>query len=306
MTTLFARFQKGLQKTATAISRTIGSVFGEVKRWTPEDFSGLERTLIESDLGVAASRRIVSDIRDRYERGLLDGAQDIVRVAAEDLAGILNEGKRELHTAPSGPTVILFVGVNGSGKTTSAGKLAHLWQKQGKKVLLAACDTFRAAAVEQLRLWAERTGAGMISSKPGADPSAVAFDAMKAAQAREVDYLIIDTAGRQQTKKNLMDELSKMRRTIEKLLPGAPHETFLTIDASLGLNAISQAREFAAAANVTGLVLTKLDGTGKGGAAAAVQDEFKLPVLFVGLGEGAEDLQPFSPEDYARAVFAGN
>lgn len=303
MLSIFSRFQKGLQKTATAISRGITGVFTEVKRWDDEDFAALEKTLIESDLGIPASRRIVADIRDRYERGLISGADDMVQTAIDDLVGILNENLRPVRMAESGPTVILFVGVNGTGKTTSAGKLANLWRKEGKKVMLAACDTFRAAAVEQLKLWADRTGSGFVASKSGADPSSVAYDAVQSAVAKGYDILIIDTAGRQHNKKNLMDELSKMRRIITKLLPEAPHETLLTIDSSLGLNALSQAREFAAAADVSALVLTKLDGTGKGGAATAVQDEFKLPILFVGLGEGADDLQPFSPENYAKAIF---
>lgn len=303
MISLFSKFKKGLQKTATAITRGISDIFTDEKRWDDDDFKQLEKTLLESDLGLPASRRIVDDIRDRYKRGFISGTNDIAETAISDLTSILQEGERELNMAQTGPTVILFVGVNGSGKTTSAGKLANLWTKQGKKVMLAACDTFRAAAVEQLKLWAERTGSAIISSKQGADPSAVAFDAVKSAIAKDCDILIIDTAGRQQTKKNLMDELSKMRRTIMKLMPDAPHETLLTIDASLGTNALSQAREFAAVAEVTGLVLTKLDGTGKGGAATAVQEEFKLPILFVGLGEGVDDLQPFNPDDYARAIF---
>ena len=216
---------------------------------------------------------------------------------------ILSESGRKLNVnTAGGPTVLLVVGVNGSGKTTSIGKLACRLRDQGKKVMLAACDTFRAAAVEQLKLWGERSGASVVASKQGADPAAVAFDAVKSAIAKDVDFLIIDTAGRQQNRKNLMDELAKLRRIIEKQLPGAPHETLMTVDASLGTNALSQAREFLAVCGASALILTKLDGTGKGGAACAVQQEFKLPVLYIGLGEAPDDLQEFSAEDYAKAL----
>lgn len=305
MASLFAKFKQGLQKTATALTRGITSIFTEVKVWDKAAFDSLEKQLIEADLGPVASRKIVEDLRNRYELGELKGSEDIVESAVQSIVGILQQDARTLHFNPDGLTVILFVGVNGSGKTTSIGKLAHLWQKEGKKVVLAACDTFRAAAVEQLTLWADRTGAALVSAKPGADPAAVAFDAVKSALAKNADVLLIDTAGRQQNKKGLMDELAKMRRTIGKLLPDAPHETILTIDASLGTNVISQAKEFSEQIGASALILTKLDGSGKGGAACAVQEQFSLPVLFVGLGEAPDDLQEFSPENYARAIFAG-
>jgi len=205
--------------------------------------------------------------------------------------------------APGTPTVIMMVGVNGSGKTTTCGKLAAQLIAEKKKVMLCACDTFRAAAVEQLKIWANRTGAAIVSSKSGADPASVAFDATSSAIAKKMDYLIIDTAGRQHTKKGLMDELAKIVRVIKKNIPDAPHETLLTVDATTGLNVISQAREFAKFAGVTGLVLTKLDGTGKGGAVVSVHSEFNLPVLFIGLGESAEDLQSFSQELFVNAIF---
>lgn len=303
MKSLFSTFQKGLQKTATALSRSISGIFSDVKVWDAAAFQKLERVLIESDIGVAASSKIVADIKDRYDRGLLNGSDDILSIAMNDMVAMLKSGSRQLNMAPSGMTVVLMVGVNGSGKTTTAGKLAHLWTQDGKKVTLAACDTFRAAAVEQLKLWGERTGAHVVASKQGADAAAVAFDAVKSAQARGSDILIIDTAGRQHNKKGLMDELTKMRRTIAKIQPDAPHETLLTIDSSIGTNAIIQAREFAAASGASALALTKLDGTGKGGTAAAIQKEFNLPILFVGLGEAPDDLQPFSAELYAEAIF---
>ena len=306
MISIFSTFKKGLQKTATAIGRGITSIFSSVKHWDDSTFRELENTLLEADFGPAASSSIIADIRDRYKRGLISSTEDIFAVAKQDLVKILSENMRGLHFAPQGLTVILMVGVNGSGKTTTAGKLASLFIKDGKKVTLAACDTFRAAAAEQLRLWADRTGAHLVSSKTGADPASVVFDAVKSALARNSDILIVDTAGRQHNQKGLMDELAKMRRIISKLMPEAPHETLLTIDASMGLNAVSQAREFAALSGASALVLTKLDGTGKGGAAVQIQTEFKLPVLFIGLGEQPEDLQPFDPAHYADAVFELN
>ncbi len=302
MISLFESFQKGLQKTATAIGRGVTSLFKEVKRWDDSSFRTLENTLIEADFGPTAASAIVNDVRDRYQRGLLSGSDEILEVAKNDLAEMLKKDSRLLKTAPEGLTVILMVGVNGSGKTTTAGKLAHRWSREGKKVMLAACDTFRAAAAEQLQLWADRTGAQIVSSRTGADPSAVAYDAVQSALAKHADILIVDTAGRQHNKKGLMDELAKMRRILARLLPGAPQETLLTLDASIGSNAISQAREFASASGASALVLTKLDGTGKGGAAVQIQTEFKLPILFVGLGEQPDDLQPFEPDHYAAAV----
>ncbi len=304
MKSLFSRFKKGLRKTTTSVTRGISGVFADNNRWTDEQFDNLENLLISSDFGVAASLRIVADIRDRYEQGSIATSEDIDKVSAEDVCKILSRNQREINYAPKGqPTVILFVGVNGSGKTTSIGKLASLWQKEGKKVMLAACDTFRAAAVEQLKLWGDRTGTHVVSAIHGADPSSVAFDAVKSAQARNADILLIDTAGRQHTSKGLMAELSKIHRTINKIYPEAPHEVWLTIDSSQGSNAINQAREFSKVANVSGLVLTKLDGTGKGGMAVALQQEFGFPVIFVGMGESPEDMQEFNPKFYADALF---
>lgn len=304
MKSIFSIFKKGLEKTTTSVSRSLATLFTGEKVWDKSKFDELEKILVSADFGIAASSKIVKDIRERYELGQIKTSADIFDTAHADVVTILNSNRREINYAENGkPTVILLIGVNGSGKTTTAGKLAWMWQNDGKKVLLAACDTFRAAAVDQLKLWSERTNCQIVSAAPNADPASVAFDATQAALSRNVDILIIDTAGRQHTKKGLMDELAKLRRTVAKLYPEAPHETWLTVDASLGANAINQAREFSKAAGITGLALTKLDGTGKGGMAVALQQEFGFPVFFAGLGEKPEDLQPFDPECYATAIF---
>ncbi len=300
---LFSVFKKGLQKTATAITRGVTSIFTDVQKWDASTFTNLEHVLLEADFGAEAAKKIKEDIKDRYDRGLLSGSENILEIAAGDITALMQTRRSTLNLAPEGPTVILMVGVNGSGKTTTAGKLAWIFTRAGKKVMLGACDTFRAAASEQLKLWAERTGAGIVASKTGADPAAVAYDAVSSAITQKADYLIIDTAGRQQNKKSLMDELAKMRRIITKLLPDAPHETLLTLDTSMGMNMLSQAKEFSETAGVTGVVLTKLDGTGKGGCAVRIQTEFQLPVLFAGFGEQPEDLQEFDPKSYASAMF---
>jgi fused signal recognition particle receptor len=297
-------FRRGLQKTSTALSRSLRSVLAGEKAWTAETYEDFEAALIQADFGVDVARRLAADLRDRYSRGLIATGEDIRRIAAEDVRAILAQDLRPVRFNPDGPTVILLVGVNGSGKTTTAGKLAHQWRADGRKVMLAACDTFRAAAVEQLKLWGERTGCPVVAGASGADPAAVAFDAVESALARQVDVLLVDTAGRQHNRRGLMDELAKIRRVIARRLPDAPHEVWLTVDASVGGNALSQAREFAETAGVSGLVLTKLDGTGKGGMAVAIQHECRLPVLFVGLGEAPDDLQPFDPQAFADAVFA--
>ena len=300
---LFEKFKNGLQKTAVALKRSVGGIFSDTKKWDDAAFAEMENALIAADLGVKGAKQIVATLREEYTLGHLNGSDDIRTCTEAGIVKILSESGRKLNVnTAGGPTVLLVVGVNGSGKTTSIGKLACRLRDQGKKVMLAACDTFRAAAVEQLKLWGVRSGAAVVASKQGADPAAVAFDAVKSAIAKDVDFLIIDTAGRQQNRKNLMDELAKLRRIIEKQLPGAPHETLMTVDASLGTNALSQAREFLAVCGASALILTKLDGTGKGGAACAVQQEFKLPVLYIGLGEAPDDLQEFSAEDYAKAL----
>ncbi len=303
MKSIFSVFQRGLQKTATSISRSLGGIFTGAAAWNDVTYEKLKEGLVGADFGISASTRIVKDIKDRYERGIIKTTDDIMEIAKADIIAILDRNRKEPVFKADSLNVILMVGVNGSGKTTTAGKLAYLWKNDGNNVMLAACDTFRAAAVEQLKLWGGKTGCHVVSSTSGADPSSVAFDAVQSALAKKNNYLILDTAGRQHTRKGLMDELSKMKRVIGKVYPGAPHHVWLTVDASIGTNALVQAKEFLGTAGVTGLILTKLDGTGKGGIVVAIQEEFNLPVIFVGLGEKPEDLQPFDSKMFADALF---
>lgn len=301
---IFERFKRGLQKTATVVTRHIQAVFKGDRLWTPADFDELEMVLIQADMGVTAAGEITRNIRDRYQRGIIHTTDDILRVATDDIQRILEgDGMPAIAWAPQPPTIILLTGVNGSGKTTTAAKLANRWRDEGRQVMLAACDTFRAAAIDQLKVWGARLDIPVIAHHHGADAAAVAFDAATAARQRHADILLVDTAGRQHTRKTLMDELGKIKRTLEKACPGAPHENWLVLDASIGTNAISQAREFGKIVPVTGLVLTKFDGTGKGGAIVAIRRELGHPVRFVGLGEAQDDLQPFDPTAFARAIF---
>ena len=304
---LFSVFKRGLQKTAVGVSRAISGLFTGEKKWDRELFEELEFSLIAADFGVKASGEIVSELKNSYDLGNIATSADIYNEAARLVAEILRKNQRKINfaAAPS-PTVILMVGVNGSGKTTTIGKLAQRWKSEGRKVVLGAADTFRAAAVEQLQLWGERTNCHVVTGKPQADPASVAFAATEYAVNSQADIVLIDTAGRQQTRKALMDELSKIVRAIGKACPAAPHEVWLTVDASLGSNALSQAREFSKSANLTGLVLTKLDGSGKGGMTVAIHREFDLPTFFTGFGEAPEDLQEFDPELYATALFQDN
>ena len=301
---IFDIFKKGLQKTKTSILRSFETMFSGTQKWDATTYRKLEESLISADLGVNVTMALVKDIKDRYERGEIQTADDIIKIGSETLSKILSEGNDGINENPNGPTVILMVGVNGSGKTTTTGKLAWKLKQEGKSVMLAACDTFRAAAIEQLKLWGERTDCPVIAGKHGGDAAAVAFDATKSAMAKNVDYLIIDTAGRQHTRADLMEELPKILRTIRKNMPDAPHEVILVVDGSTGTNALIQARQFGEACGVTGLAVTKLDGTGKGGVVVAIKDEKKYPIHYVGLGEQPEDLQSFDPQMYADAIFA--
>jgi fused signal recognition particle receptor len=262
----------------------------------------LEETLIYADVGAATTARIVERLETEVGSGELASAEELTRRLRELLADAARTGEDTIDIRPS-PTVILVVGVNGTGKTTTIGKVAwHLRNELGKSVLVAAADTFRAAAVEQLAAWAERAGCDLIRAAEGSDPGAVVFDALQAARARSHDVVICDTAGRLHTQEHLMDELAKVRRVIERQIPGAPHETLLTIDATTGQNGLRQALLFREAVEVTGIVLTKLDGTAKGGIALAIAQELGVPVKLIGIGEGLEDLRPFDPDDFARAL----
>jgi len=304
---IFSIFKSGLAKSTTRLTRAVNSIFTGIRAHGAASFGELEDLLISADFGVPAARRIAAAVRERYELGELATDADLTRAARDEVVRIVSGHDRPINRSEKGtPTVILMVGVNGSGKTTTIGKLAARLCAAGDKVILGACDTFRAAAVEQLQLWGERTGAQVVSARHGADPASVAFDATQAAVARQADWLLLDTAGRQQNQRALMEELAKVRRSVGKACPGAPHEVWLTVDASLGANVVGQAREFDRATGLTGLVLTKLDGTGRGGMVAALHQEFSLPTFFIGLGEQPGDLQPFDAEYYADALFGLN
>lgn len=304
MKSVFSIFKHGLQRTKTSLLRQVQGLFADVENWDEETFEDLEAALMSADLGVEMSARLVDDIRDRYERGEIKTGEDVLAVARQDVAETLEKHRTQPIKWPdAAPTVILLVGVNGSGKTTTAAKLAHMWKQDGKSPLLAACDTFRAAGIDQVKIWGERLACPVVAGRHGGDAAAAAFDAVTAAQTRNLDVVLVDTAGRQHTSRGLMEELGKVRRTVDKALPGAPHEVWLTVDASTGTNAMMQASEFGKSCEVTGLILTKLDGSGKGGVVVPICEELQYPVRFIGLGEQMEDLQPFDAEYFARALF---
>ena len=300
---LATKFRHGLARTRTSIGRNVKGIFTSQGTWGEDEYEALEAALIGADLGVAYTTRLVEDVRARYARGEIATADDIIQIAREDVSRIMHRDDPPLNLAADGPTVVLFVGVNGSGKTTTAGKLAQRCQAEGNTVLMAACDTFRAAAIKQLQLWGERVGCDVVAGADKGDAAAVAYDACKRAQRDGIDLVLIDTAGRQHTSRQLMDELAKIHRTIGKALPGAPHETWLVVDGSAGSNGLLQAREFGKAMELTGICLTKLDGTSKGGIVVAIHEELELPVRFVGLGEAPEDLQLFDADAFAEAMF---
>jgi len=275
-----------------------------VRRFNAADVEEMERTLLEADFGVAATTELVDFLQDEVRRGRVKTTEELRDAMAGRIADLLRSSVdgQGLARSPTGPTVILVVGVNGVGKTTSVAKLAHRLRREGRSVLLAAADTWRAGAVAQLETWAERLDIPCVSGKQGGDPAAVAFDALEAAASRGADTVLIDTAGRLHTQDGLMDELRKVVRVIAKRIPGAPHETLLVLDGTVGQNAVQQGRAFSEAVTPTGLVVTKLDGTARGGAVVALRRELDLPVRFVGLGEGIEDLQPFNADDFARGL----
>lgn len=263
----------------------------------------LEEALIAGDVGLAATQEVLAAVRQEASQGLLHDGAAVKSAVQRQLLTLLEQTSNGRPSPASPPVVVLVVGVNGTGKTTTIGKLACQWSQQGKKVLLCAGDTFRAAAVEQLEIWGARSACEVIKQKPGADPSAVIFDALSAAKARHYDYVIADTAGRLHTKTNLMAELEKIRRTCQRVVPGAPHEVLLVMDATTGQNGLQQARLFTQSAGVTGIVLTKLDGTAKGGVVLAIARELRLPIRFVGVGEQKDDLLPFDPKQFIESLF---
>jgi fused signal recognition particle receptor len=304
---LFERLKQSVSKTRSQITAKVEDLISGEKKIDPELLTKLENALLAADIGPRTTHQILEVVRQRLERHALSSAADL-------RAELKNQLLIALRTVPSAgaaravssvekPYVMFVVGVNGTGKTTTIGKLAHRFHEDGKTVVLAAGDTFRAAAIEQLAVWATRTGSEIVKTKSGGDPAAVVYDALASAKARHADIVIVDTAGRLHTKSNLMAELEKMKRTAAKVIPGAPHEVLLVMDATTGQNGLSQAREFTATAGVTGIVLTKLDGTAKGGIIVAITRELGLPVRYVGTGESMQDLVPFDPEVFVSSLF---
>ena len=300
---LFQKFKAGLQKTQAKLFHEIKRIVTLSPKLTGTTVEELEAALLGADLGMAVTQQIVAEVKKAYETQGRTGEQ-IFEIAQREVEQSLASNQGALRRQPAGITVLSIVGVNGTGKTTTAAKLAHWIQGQGQTAVLAACDTFRAAAIEQLKHWGQKLDVPVVAGAYNADPAAVAHDAIAAAQAREATYLIVDTAGRLHTKNNLMQELQKVHRVMDKKLPGAPHETLLVLDATTGMNALNQAREFHKAVKLTGLVITKLDGTSKGGMVVAIQRELGLPIKFIGLGEQADDLQPFDSKQFAEALFS--
>jgi fused signal recognition particle receptor len=299
---LFAKFKAGLAKTHARLTHEIKRIVTRSPKLTAESLEEIEHALIAADLGLAMTTQIVAAVKKAYETQGTAGL-DYLAIAQAEIERSLSTNRPGLREIPGGTCVVSIVGVNGTGKTTTSAKLAHYFQAQKKSVLLAACDTFRAAAIEQLKLWGTRLKVDVIAGSYGADAASVAHDAVTAAQARQADYLFIDTAGRLHTKHNLMQELQKLHRVIGKQLAGAPHEVLLVLDGGTGMNALNQAREFHKAVPLTGLIVTKLDGTSKGGMVVAIQKELGLPIKFIGLGEQPDDLQPFDAKQFAAALF---
>ena len=297
----FDKLKKGLFKTKSAIVGKIDSIFKHFARVDEDLFDELEELLISADVGVMTTEEVLDELRDTVKENRIKEPEEV----KEELYAILRRliGEHEPLKLDTTPSVILVIGVNGVGKTTSIGKMSHELKSQGKRVVVAAADTFRAAAAEQLSVWCERAGVDIIKQAAGADPASVVFDAIGAVKSRKADVLIIDTAGRLHNKKNLMDELAKIDRVIRRELPGASKETLLVLDATTGQNAVMQAKEFKGASDITGLILTKLDGTAKGGIILSIKKELGMPVKFIGVGEQIDDMKPFDAEEFAKALF---
>lgn len=303
--TFLEKMKQAVTRTRENLSEKIDQVTAFTKEIDRKTLDELEFILISADLGTRTTEEILGKLRERADRKQIKDAGELKRLIKEQILEILQATPQRGGKPLKGePEVVMVVGVNGTGKTTTIGKLAHALRSEGKTVLLCAADTFRAAAIEQLEIWGSRTGVEVIKTKPGGDPAAVLFDTLNAARARHTDSVIVDTAGRLHTKSNLMTELEKMKRTAQRIIPGAPHEVLLVMDATTGQNGLQQARQFTESAGVTGIVLTKLDGTAKGGVVVAISRELGLPVRYVGIGEKAGDLLPFNPGNFAESLFA--
>lgn len=302
MAGFFTKLKAGLTKTRDQFVTKVEEILTGRRKIDEELYEELEEVLIRSDVGVNTSLELVEGLRKEVKKRKLQEAEELKAVLKELIAELLGN-EEPMNFAERGPSIVLVVGVNGVGKTTTIGKLAHYFRDEGKKVILAAGDTFRAAAIDQLEVWGQRAGVEVIKQREGADPAAVAYDALQAAKTRGADLVIMDTAGRLHNKVNLMEELRKVKRVIEREVPGAPHEVLLVLDATTGQNALQQAKLFQEVAGVTGIVLTKLDGTAKGGVVLGIQGEIEIPVKWIGVGEGMEDLRPFNPQDFAEALF---
>jgi len=298
---LFNKINKGLKKTRDSMAGAIDTVLHGHTEIDDSFYDELEEILIMGDVGVVTAARITESLREQVRKNNLRRPDDVRNAIKEIVAGLL-EGGQEMNIITI-PSIILVIGVNGVGKTTTIGKMAAMYREQGKKVIIGAADTFRAAAIEQLEIWAQRAGVEMVKHKEGADPAAVVFDTISAGKARDADIIIIDTAGRLHNKKNLMEELSKIYRVIDRELPYSDREVLLVLDATTGQNAVNQAREFKNVAEITGIILTKLDGTARGGVVLAIKNDLDVPVKFVGLGEKIDDLQPFDPAAFAQGLF---
>lgn len=301
----FEKLKNGLKKTKEVLMKPVNSLFSSYDKVDDEFFEELFDILVMSDVGVATSQEIIDGLKERLKEKKIKETGATREELISIMTGLVDSENGTIDLEKT-PTVILVIGVNGVGKTTSIGKIATLLKSKGKKVVLAAADTFRAAAIEQLGVWADRAGVPMVKQGEGADPAAVVFDAIASFRKQNTDFLIVDTAGRLHNKKNLLDELAKINRVIDRELPGANRETLLVLDAVTGQNGLSQAKEFTSAANITGIVLTKLDGTAKGGIVLAIKEELGIPVKLIGVGEGADDLQPFNGNEFVKAMFESN
>ena len=300
---LFDRFKQGLSRTREKLATGMRAVIRVGRSIDQDTLTRLEETMLASDFGPATTTKLIDVVRGGWKSGVIVEEQQVTEYLRSHVSALWPPEERQIRYADTGPTVILVTGINGSGKTTSVAKLAYYFTKNGKKVILGACDTFRAAAVEQLSVWSERIGVQIVKHDQGADPGAVAYDACEAAVARKADILLIDTAGRLHTQDNLMRELGKIQKVVERKIPGAPHEVLLVLDATIGQNALNQARQFSQHVSVTGIVLAKLDGSARGGVVVGIRDQLSVPVKFVGLGETPADIEPFDPAVFVEALF---